>query len=74
MEKAADFYVGALVTNFKKHRSTHKSHDTLLISTNEGGVGFIGTYDSSHRSLVTLQNLLAIEFPFAAGLHPKSYR
>jgi hypothetical protein len=75
MEKVADFHVGSLVTKFRRHRSQHKSHDTLLLSTNEGGLAFIGTYDAaSYHSLTKLQNLLAIEFPFIAGLHPKGYR
>ena len=74
MDKVADFHVGALVTTFRRHRAAHRNHDTFLLSTNEGGLGFIGTYDSGYRNLATLQNILAIEFPFIAGLHPKAYR
>jgi len=71
----ADFHVGALVTKFRRLRSAHRTHDAFLLSTNEGGLCFIGSYESqSHNNLVKLQNLMAIEFPFLAGLHHKAYR
>jgi len=75
VDRVADFHVGALVTKFRRLRSSYRTHDAFLLSTNEGGLCFIGSYESqSHNNLVKLKNLMAIEFPFLAGLHHKAYR
>lgn len=74
VDKVADFNLGALVTKFRRHKNKERNDHTLIFSTNEGNLGFIVSYDSKYSKLVTLQNLLSIEFPYLAGLHPKDYR
>jgi hypothetical protein len=74
VDKVADFNLGALVTKFRRHKNPEKNEHTLLYSTTEGNLGFLVSYDSKYGKLITLQNLLSIEFPFLAGLHPKDYR
>ncbi len=54
LDKVADFNTGCLISKFRRHKLPEKHENLLLFCNNEGGLGFMISYDQAKYKALSI--------------------